>query len=122
MSPLYYDLLRSNNGNSALLLAQFPQPRPSRFDGARSTAAALAENCGAAASIRAASSLGIVRRRGKADAVALERGAPSTRRARRQNVEPQRAGRFRRGSTANGQLPPRSPRTPAPPHPRGART
>ena len=41
MSPLYYDLLRSNNGNSALLLAQFPQPRPSRFDGARSTAATL---------------------------------------------------------------------------------
>lgn len=64
MSPLYYNLLRSNNDNSALLPALLPQPRPSRFDSERSTPAALAKNSGA--SVRAANPHGIVRRRAKA--------------------------------------------------------
>ena len=49
--------------------ARLDQPSSPRFDGARSTAAALAANSGAGASVRAANTPGIVRRRGRPAAV-----------------------------------------------------
>jgi hypothetical protein len=83
-----------------------------RFDGARSIAATLAETPGFAASVPGQNGRARVPRRRSA----LKR--PRHRRGRRRGVRRATAGRrTRRRSTANDQLPPRSPRTPAPARP-----